>query len=52
MGVNPHDSLIPVLGRGPDPEQLRHVHTIPARQAVHEPWPEWAHPDLVAAYGS
>ena len=50
--MNPHDSLIPLLGRGPDPEQLRHVRTIPARQAVHEPWPAWAHPDLVAAYGS
>ncbi|HEY8752201.1 MAG TPA: DEAD/DEAH box helicase, partial [Arthrobacter sp.] len=50
--MNPHDSLIPLLGRGPDPEQLRHVRTIPARQAVHEPWPSWAHPDLVAAYGS
>ena len=52
MGVNPHDSLIPLLGRGPDPEQLRHVRTIPAREAEHEPWPAWVHPDLVAAYGS
>ena len=50
--MNPHDSLIPLLGRGPDPEQLRHVRTIPARRAVHEPWPEWVHPDLVAAYGN
>ena len=49
--MNPHDSLIPLLGRGPDPEQLRHVRTIPARNAVHEQWPAWAHPDLVAAYG-
>ncbi|HEU4667044.1 MAG TPA: DEAD/DEAH box helicase, partial [Arthrobacter sp.] len=50
--MNPHDSLIPLLGRGPDPEQLRHVRTIPAREAEHEPWPAWVHPDLVAAYGS
>ncbi|MCY1673636.1 DEAD/DEAH box helicase [Pseudarthrobacter sp. SL88] len=50
--MNPHDSLLPLLGRGPDPEQLRHVRTIPARAAVHEPWPEWVHPDVVAAYGS
>lgn len=50
--MNPHDSLIPLLGRGPNPEQLRHVRTIPAREAVHDPWPEWAHPDLVAAYGN
>ena len=50
--MTPHDSLIPLLGRGPEPEQLRHVRTIPAREAVHEPWPEWMHPDLVEAYGS
>ncbi|WP_411374299.1 DEAD/DEAH box helicase [Arthrobacter sp. MPF02] len=50
--MNPHDSLLPLLGRNPEPEQLRHVHTIPARAAVHQPWPSWVHPDLVAAYGS
>lgn len=50
--MNPHDSLIPLLGRGPDPEQLRHVRTIPARQAEYMPWPAWVHPDLVAAYAS
>lgn len=44
------NSLISLLGRTPDPEQLRHVHTIPARKAVNEPWPEWVHPDIVAAY--
>lgn len=49
--MNPHDSLLPLLGRGPDPEQLRHVRTIPARAAVREPWPQWVHPDVVAAYG-
>nr|WP_231700464.1 MULTISPECIES: DEAD/DEAH box helicase [unclassified Arthrobacter] len=27
-----------------------HVHQIPARRAVTAPWPEWAHPDVVAAY--
>nr|WP_304661091.1 DEAD/DEAH box helicase [Arthrobacter sp. zg-Y844] len=27
-----------------------HVHHIPARRAVTAPWPEWAHPDVVAAY--
>lgn len=45
----PH-SLISLLGRTPDPEQLRHVHTIPARKAVNEPWPGWVHPDVVGAY--
>ncbi|MFS0717730.1 DEAD/DEAH box helicase [Arthrobacter sp. 1P04PC] len=49
--MNPHESLIPLLGRGADPEQLRHVRTIPAREAVNEPWPAWTHPDLVEAYG-
>ncbi|MCX8455830.1 DEAD/DEAH box helicase [Paenarthrobacter ureafaciens] len=43
-------SLISLLSRTTDPEQLRHVHTIPARKAVNEPWPEWVHPDIVAAY--
>ncbi len=46
------ESLISLLGRSPDPEQLRHVRTIPARKAVHEPWPGWVHPDIVEAYGS
>lgn len=43
-------SLISLLSRTTAPEQLRHVHTIPARKAVNEPWPEWVHPDIVAAY--
>jgi DEAD/DEAH box helicase domain-containing protein len=50
--VDNAESLISLLGRSPDPEQLRHVHTIPARKAVHEPWPDWVHPDIVGAYGS
>ena len=47
-----YDSLIPLLGGGAEPEQLMHVHQIPARRAVTAPWPEWAHPDVVAAYQS
>ncbi|GAP60476.1 uncharacterized ATP-dependent helicase YprA [Arthrobacter sp. Hiyo1] len=50
--MNATESMISLLGRSPDPEQLRHVRTIPARQAVHEAWPGWAHPDVVAAYGA
>lgn len=46
------NSLISLLGRTQDPEQLRHVHTIPARKAVNEPWPAWVHPDIVDAYGN
>jgi DEAD/DEAH box helicase domain-containing protein len=50
--VDARNSLISLLGRSPDPEQLRHVRVIPARKAVHEAWPDWVHPDLVDAYGS
>ncbi|GAB4098211.1 DEAD/DEAH box helicase [Sinomonas halotolerans] len=45
-----HDSLVPLLGRSAEPAELRHVRTLPARAAQHAPWPEWVHPDLVAAY--
>nr|WP_218847259.1 DEAD/DEAH box helicase [Psychromicrobium silvestre] len=44
--------MLRLLGRGPDPEQLRHVRVLPAREAVTAPWPSWVHPDIVAAYGS
>jgi DEAD/DEAH box helicase domain-containing protein len=47
-----HDSLIPLLGSGADPEQLMHVREVPAREAVHDPWPDWVHPDVVGAYAS
>ncbi|HKU29343.1 MAG TPA: DEAD/DEAH box helicase [Arthrobacter sp.] len=50
--MNATESMISLLGNSPDPEQLRHVHTIPARQAVHEAWPEWVHTDIVDAYGN
>ncbi|BCT77465.1 helicase [Sinomonas cyclohexanicum] len=46
-----HDSLVSLLGRSADPEELRHLRTIPSRPARHAPWPVWAHPDLVDAYG-
>ncbi|WP_438612636.1 DEAD/DEAH box helicase [Kocuria cellulosilytica] len=45
-----HDSLIPLLGRGDAPEQVRHVRELPDRDAVTAPWPEHLHPDVVAAY--
>ena len=34
------------------PEQITHVHTIPAREAEHAPWPEWMHPRVVEAFES
>ena len=42
--------MVDLLGRGPHPEQVRHVREIPERQATHAPWPAWLHPDVVAAY--
>ncbi|MEV7646336.1 DEAD/DEAH box helicase [Arthrobacter sp. NPDC089319] len=45
-----HDSLIPLLGSGAEPEQLVHVRKLPAREAVIEPWPDWVHDDVRAAY--
>lgn len=34
------------------PEQITHVHTIPAREAEHAPWPQWMHPRVVEAFKS
>ena len=34
------------------PEQITHVHTIPAREAEHTPWPQWMHPRVVEAFES
>ena len=48
--MSTNHSLISQLGGGNNPPQLQHVRRIPARQAVNEPWPEWAHRDLVNAY--
>ncbi|PYI39086.1 helicase [Arthrobacter psychrolactophilus] len=48
--MSTNHSLISQLGGGNNPPQLQHVRRIPARQAVNEAWPEWAHRDLVNAY--
>ncbi|NDO78603.1 DUF1998 domain-containing protein [Kocuria indica] len=42
--------MVDLLGRGPRPEQVRHVREIPEREPTHAPWPEWLHPDVVSAY--
>ncbi|WP_231559372.1 DEAD/DEAH box helicase [Kocuria sp. ZOR0020] len=44
------DSLIPLLGRGAAPEEIRHIRNLPAREAVTSPWPDAIHPDVVQAY--
>ncbi|WP_028279484.1 DEAD/DEAH box helicase [Arthrobacter sp. H5] len=46
------DSLIPLLGGGTEPEQLVSVRELPPRAAIHSPWPDWVHPDVVGAYGA
>ncbi|MBZ4281291.1 hypothetical protein LAM20_25390, partial [Mycobacterium tuberculosis] len=42
--------MVDLLGRGPRPEQVRHVREVPERAPAHAPWPDWLHPDVVAAY--
>jgi DEAD/DEAH box helicase domain-containing protein len=32
-------------------DSLRHLRLLPRRPAVTAPWPDWAHPDVVAAFG-
>ena len=50
--VDEPSQLLKYLGRGPEPEQLRHVRVLPARAAVEAPWPRWAHPEVIRALGS
>ena len=40
--------LVAAPGRA---ERLLHVHTLPPRAAVTRPWPQWAAPEVVAAFG-
>ncbi|MDO4898354.1 MAG: DEAD/DEAH box helicase [Rothia sp. (in: high G+C Gram-positive bacteria)] len=50
-----HPALQELLGRlgyGEKPPQIKHVHTIAARQPVTVPWPTWVHPRVVEAYQS
>lgn len=39
-----------MLGRSPEPEQLRHVREVPARDAVPAAWPDWLARDIIEAY--
>ena len=43
-------TLVPLLGRGDEPETLRHVRVLPSREAEYAPWPEWLHSDARAAW--
>ena len=49
-GMTTSQEMVDLLGRGPRPEQVRHVREIPERAPVHAPWPDWLHPDVAAAY--
>ena len=45
-------ALVRRLASGPRREErLTHLETRPAREATYAPWPEWADPEVVAAYG-
>jgi DEAD/DEAH box helicase domain-containing protein len=37
-------------GTDPDEQPLRHVADLPPRQGRPQPWPRWAHPDVVRAF--
>lgn len=43
-------TLVPLLGRGDEPESLQHVRVLPAAQARFSEWPTWAEPSVVEAY--
>lgn len=46
-------SLLPEAERtGTLPEQVTHIHTVPAREASYAPWPQWLHPRVVEAFES
>lgn len=46
-------SLLPEAARtGTLPEQVTHIHTVPAREASYAPWPQWLHPRVVEAFES
>ena len=41
-------SLLPEAERtGTLPEQVTHIHTVPAREASYAAWPQWLHPRVV-----
>ena len=48
--VSSSQDMVNLLGRGPRPEQVRHVRELPARAAEYAPWPGGIHPDVRAAY--
>lgn len=49
-GAVSSEDMVNLLGRGPRPEQVRHVRELPEREAEYAPWPEWVHPDVTAAF--
>lgn len=49
-GAVSSEDMVNLLGRGPRPEQVRHVRELAQRDAEFAPWPEWVHPDVTAAF--
>lgn len=48
--VLPDHHLLSALNRGTAPPEAVHVRTLPEREAVTAPWPDWAHPAVVDAF--
>ncbi len=45
------DALATLLAAPGRRERVRHVHRTPATAGTTAPWPAWAHPEVVAAFG-
>lgn len=45
-------TLVPLLGRGDDPESLTHVRVLPSREARQADWPQWVTQEIPEAYAA
>lgn len=45
-------ALVAKLGYGSLPEQITHVRSVPAREAITAPWPRWVHAEVRQAFES
>ena len=49
-GVRMREHLLRSLNRGTEPPELLHTRILPEREAVHAPWPQWVHPEVIDAF--
>lgn len=49
-GVRMREHLLRSLNRGTEPPELLHTRILPERAAVHAPWPQWVHPEVIDAF--